>query len=1181
MAAFLLRFLLPALLILGTLSQAQAAAGVLLGSFETVEEAGAWAASGTTIQRVEEHATDGRFALRVLFPGSQQDTWPGVTYRVVPPQDWTPYAMLCMDVYNPGQDSVTLSLRIDDAAGKSAFATAAAKPGQQTLEFALDGGAINLGAVARIYPYRRLPREESTLFIDNVRLMTQADVLAQIRARHTEIRLVDTTPPPVPTREDQRRGFIVFARSILDLIYPASVPKPYEIGQPIEAFATPGEYEPLSFGIYALEDLTLSVTCPGLRGPNGARLSPEQIDVRSIRCLDKRTTYPATEFIHVPTFLERREQVSIPARQSHRFWLTVHVPDDAQPGLYTGEVILRSKRREHAVPIRFRVLPFRLPDPRGVAFGMYYTGQGVQDEAQLLADLQDMRRHGMNTVGLCFGMDAAGVTYEDGRVQIAWDGTSRFERFIEGYRKLGFTEPLLLLADVAQAVASRGGVTLGSEEYAKRYKAVVRAITEYGKEKGWPEIIWQPVDEPAWQGQEEMDRCLYLLKLLKEAGVRTETDGPGDAFLEDVAGPHTDFWNYNGGFPHAEKINQIHKQGAYVWYYNNDVEGYRPEVMRYGAGFLLWKTGADGIYNWEYRGQGGASLYNDLDSPRTDMVYCYIPEGNETGGPATSWEAFREGVDDYRYIALLKDLIAQARRSGKAAVRREAEQADRLLANLLESIDFRGRLRGTAAWARAERDKSGMKTFEGPMKVPNGWSFDRYDRARWQIAEQILRLRAALGLGHPDEGVASKRAAAPKPSRDPLAAATFRQSATTVQTPSSGARRELTVRPTASAPAIDGDLSDACWASAAVADRFRLNDSGVIASQQTIARVTCDSRYLYLGIECQEDLVERINARVTEDGGNVWEDDCVEIFLDPDADRKSFYQVVVNSRGVKWFAEVGGTQKWQPQIQAAAKLGDRRWFVEVAIPLEDLGSRTAVWGFNIGRERQPEPKELSTWSGLRGSFQQPSEFGSLRFAGSFFAQVDLGTAQWGDNTAQVQIRNDHDAAGTFRVRAYLDGQVAGETAPVRLEAGATEKLALSYRIRKSGEATRLTLRVVDGEEKERAVWECTLTPTPPVEVRPVSDLYYTTDAYLPLEVALRAAAETLAQSRLRVEVLAGNKRVLPIVEVPQLEGSSGWVVLRAAGLGPGAYRVRTTLITGDGQRVDAGTHSFQRIPSPY
>ena len=859
--------------------------------------------------------------------------------------------MLCMDVYNPGQNSLVLSLRVDDAAGKSAFATAAAKPGQQTLEFALDGGAINLGAVARIYPYRRLPREESTLFIDNVRLMTQADVLAQIRARHTEIRLTDTTPPPAATREDQNRGFIVFARSILDLIYPASVPRPHEIGLPMEAFATPGEYEPLSFGVYALQDLTLSVACAGLRGPDGARLSPEQIDVRSTRCLDKRTTYPATEFIHVPTFLERRDQVSIPARQSHRFWLTVHVPDDAQPGLYTGEVLLRTKGREHAVPIRFRVLPFRLPDPRGVAFGMYYTGQGVQDEAQLLADLQDMRQHGMNTVGLCFGMDAARVTYENGRVQIAWDGTSRFERFIEGYRKLGFTEPLLLLADVAQGIAGQGGVSLGSEEYAKRYKAVVRAITAYGKEKGWPEIIWQPVDEPAWQGKEEMDRCLYLLKLLKEAGVRTETDGPGDAFLEQDAGPHTDFWNYNGGLPHADRINQIHKQGAYVWYYNNDVEGYRPEVMRYGAGFLLWKTGADGIFNWEYRGQGGASLYNDLDSPRTDMVYRYLPEGNETGGPATSWEAFREGVDDYRYIALLKDLIAQARRSGKAAVRREAEQADRLLAEMLDSLDFRGRLRGTAAWARAGRDETGMKTLEGPMKVPNGWSFDRYDRARWQVAERssaseprwalasqtrdsfpserLLRSRAAIPLSPPPSGKAPPwrwRRALP--------------------------RRELTVRPTTTAPAIDGNLNDPCWATAAAATGFRLNDSGVLASQQTIARVTYDTRHLYLGIECLEDLVERINARVTEDGGNVWEDDCVEVFLDPDADGKAYYQVVINSRGVKWFAEVGGTQKWQPQLQAAAKLGDRRWFVEVAIPLDDLGPHS-VWGFNIGRERQP------------------------------------------------------------------------------------------------------------------------------------------------------------------------------------------------------------------------------------
>ena len=39
-------------------------------------------------ERVQEHATDGEWALRPDIPGSEQDTWPGVLFPMEADEEW-------------------------------------------------------------------------------------------------------------------------------------------------------------------------------------------------------------------------------------------------------------------------------------------------------------------------------------------------------------------------------------------------------------------------------------------------------------------------------------------------------------------------------------------------------------------------------------------------------------------------------------------------------------------------------------------------------------------------------------------------------------------------------------------------------------------------------------------------------------------------------------------------------------------------------------------------------------------------------------------------------------------------------------------------------------------------------------------------------------------------------------
>lgn len=144
------------------------------------------------------------------------------------------------------------------------------------------------------------------------------------------------------------------------------------------------------------------------------------------------------------------------------------------------------------------------------------------------------------------GLDTDKVVIEEGKVNLGLDGSLRFEQFMDLCRDLDFPMPVIMLSDSGQGVAGRAG-EYGSPEQDAAYKAFWQAVQVTCTERGWPELIVQPVDEPGWQSQEHKDRNVYYLKLLKQIpGMRTEVDGPGDTYFHEAAGPYADVWNYNG-----------------------------------------------------------------------------------------------------------------------------------------------------------------------------------------------------------------------------------------------------------------------------------------------------------------------------------------------------------------------------------------------------------------------------------------------------------------------------------------------------------------------------------------------------------------------------------------------------------------------------------------------------------
>ncbi|MFA6666655.1 MAG: DUF4838 domain-containing protein, partial [Armatimonadota bacterium] len=113
----------------------------------------------------------------------------------------------------------------------------------------------------------------------------------------------------------------------------------------------------------------------------------------------------------------------------------------------------------------------------------------------------------------------------------------------------------------------------------------------------------------------------------------------------------------------------------------------------------------------------------------------------------------------------------------------------------------------------------------------------------------------------------------------------------------SGGKAKVSASLAKTAPAIDGDLSDAAWQGAQVISVDKHNTDASQAGVETTARVVRDSANIYIGIECREPRMADIKDSITKRGGPVWNENDVEIFFDPLGSRKSYFQILSNSLG--------------------------------------------------------------------------------------------------------------------------------------------------------------------------------------------------------------------------------------------------------------------------------------------
>ena len=557
---------------------------------------------------------------------------------------------------------------------------------------------------------------------------------------------VDPRPRPELSARDKQRGYALFSRHWSEVVYPNTVPRPSELDPELKIFATQGEYEPMTFSVLPLTDLDgATVSASDLRSLQG--LIPQaNVDVRSVRYMLVRPNYSSFFSYHVaPDVLEHRASVDLKKEHNQRFWITVRVPDDARPGVYRGELTFQPGDGHPArVPITLRVLPIRLRKDPGHIYGTYYrdplslvsasNSLQANDYFRRKAELErrDMVAHGMNShISSISGL----VRDDDGNWTM--DGAET-ERRIALDRKYGLTDKPLVVSFPVSTWYSRLVDKKGLGSHLRLVRAdvpksffdevakMVEAIELEKKRYDWPELLYYPIDEPSTQENSVRFMVGVLEAIKRVPGVRTYiTADPTHEQFEPMW-PYIDVWCCQPFVFDREKIHRLSEEKKIeFWCYPNHISGENDHTPIRGArmtfGYGLWKSGFRTLMPWIYQSSGG-DPWNYLDSRSMDFFNRSTPDGEPV--PVVMWEAYREGIDDGRYLYTLASLIEEAKKAGGQAGSRAAattSKAEKELEFVWNAIEVQEKYKYDGLWSGAD--------------------FDAY---RWLLASEILRLQEVL-----------------------------------------------------------------------------------------------------------------------------------------------------------------------------------------------------------------------------------------------------------------------------------------------------------------------------------------------------------------------------------------------------------------------------------------------------
>jgi hypothetical protein len=494
-------------------------------------------------------------------------------------------------------------------------------------------------------------------------------------------------------------------------------------GTTISMMACRGEYEPASFVIETdskLENLT--VTVGRLAGDSGTTIPSSAVDVRVVQSCwlritdfggrmnwvllhdpgllvidheeDKDPFTQGMSFTRTPIDTTTLQPADVAARQ--QFWLTVHVPKDAAAGKYTGTIsVTAANVPTQTLTLTLTVPGFDLAEPN-YEYSLYHATAPSSDLMRL-NDFINMVAHGCMNPNIY----DAGVDLEADGVTLNF---TNFANHLSSREQAGMPKGSLYIVSGTPVHAGTGGGYPLTQ-----VTAWVAEIVAWAQQRGYSDVYFMGNDEstgerliaqrPTWDAVHKGGGKIFaanyggffphvgdimdLPVITHPSGnpldtANTKSSSPDDylkgvptsPFVADPIDWILDPTTHNEFSPpdYPTVISNVHKNGFKIFTYMDSLAGGYgiPEVQRRLRGLGLYKAKLDGTMTWSYNGPRSWPNLNLHAGPvKWTNFHSFVLRGAQAPFDTLSWEAYREGYDDARYLATLQNAITQCRTTGR------------------------------------------------------------------------------------------------------------------------------------------------------------------------------------------------------------------------------------------------------------------------------------------------------------------------------------------------------------------------------------------------------------------------------------------------------------------------------------------------------------------------------------
>ena len=396
--------------------------------------------------------------------------------------------------------------------------------------------------------------------------------------------------------------------------------------------------------------------------------APPWIQVRRVVFVDTASRKPVADALEPVPRRDGAWKIRIPGGITRQVWFTFH-PVKIRPGDSKGTIRVNSKGETLLVPICVHVSPLRFPSRPRLSLGLWdYTDDPPAYDItprNRPAAVADMKAHFVDSPWAHRKvLPSPPASAFDGRDRLK--GRLDFSAFDRWTRLWPRARRYCVFLSVGKG--SFAGFPPGHPRFARRVGAWAGAVEKHLRKVGIEpgRLAFLVLDEPhdkekdavilAW-ARALHGACPSFVIWEDPTHKRPEREGLKEMFRAcDILCPNLGI--FGSGSPGSRRfyLDLVKGGKRKLWFYQcaGPVRELCPYAYNRLQAWFCWKYGAVGSGFWAY-GDSSRTPWNAYRAPRNIYSPVYIEAERVVDGK--HFEAVREGVEDYEYLALLAERL--------------------------------------------------------------------------------------------------------------------------------------------------------------------------------------------------------------------------------------------------------------------------------------------------------------------------------------------------------------------------------------------------------------------------------------------------------------------------------------------------------------------------------------------